>query len=770
MAQVQLQVAPLPPAHQVFASTPVFAMSDFFKPPSGELVATVASANDSNVAIPDTLVDADLDDDDMGMELAYPDDETLRNAQPPVPLNVASQPNPYPVGINTVQPQLQLQRRPPGRPITANVRAASALMPPPPVPPRRPATHSRPSLPVYTPVTVASARPATPLVHQSCPTPGCGGKAPAKGRRCFQCVRDSWLDHGKAMEEARVKAVLKAKQERLTIKLRLSTKKVVILDPKQEEEEKTVKPGEAGPSTSEDRNIDGWDSELSDLTDSETEVEEKPRPSFKIRIPARPPANPTSTVKQPTTPPPQTPESSLPTPPASAETPARFCTIARCRAPLPPLSQYRWKCCSPCRKHCREYQRERHARLTAEAVEAALNPAIEVPQPSVPAAELLLQAQKDWQREEKRRALAAVAGGALGDDAALRARKAHEILEREEKRLVAGEESNAVTWNVAPSAVPLKRMPAARLCKGRGCEHVIPSADEYEWKLCGVCRGRERRKAELGGKSSRKAKTELQKETERELALTDMPLAEAPKPGRCRYLDCGILLEGEESFAECGQCVRRKRRKPAKQPGHRNSYKPPPILKAVPIPKPVPVPAPAPKRKRASPYPPYQSCDALLADFGARFQGFIQAQSYYFLVRSSRSGYLQQESMFDFSGEYAVVAPDLNVVGRKSSIQKGAHAVKDAVSRAGGLEFSPTSWVSVLDGPGGVVTRFACVHLVHLGLLPPRTAGGHAYAPAGGPQPQTKNMQGELEIAVLPDNSHKYFPGERTIVRFRLVG
>jgi hypothetical protein len=33
-----------------------------------------------------------------------------------------------------------------------------------------------------------------------------------------------------------------------------------------------------------------------------------------------------------------------------------------------------------------------------------------------------------------------------------------------------------------------------------------------------------------------------------------------------------------------------------------------------------------------------------------------------------------------------------------------------------------------------------------------------------------KNMHGELEIAVVPDHSHSFLPGQRTIVRFRLLG
>ena len=33
-----------------------------------------------------------------------------------------------------------------------------------------------------------------------------------------------------------------------------------------------------------------------------------------------------------------------------------------------------------------------------------------------------------------------------------------------------------------------------------------------------------------------------------------------------------------------------------------------------------------------------------------------------------------------------------------------------------------------------------------------------------------KGMQCELEIASLPDYSHRFIPGQRTIIRFRLLG
>jgi dipeptidyl aminopeptidase/acylaminoacyl peptidase len=33
-----------------------------------------------------------------------------------------------------------------------------------------------------------------------------------------------------------------------------------------------------------------------------------------------------------------------------------------------------------------------------------------------------------------------------------------------------------------------------------------------------------------------------------------------------------------------------------------------------------------------------------------------------------------------------------------------------------------------------------------------------------------KHMTGELEIAVFPDHPHRFLPGEKTIISFRLMG
>ncbi|KAJ7027928.1 hypothetical protein C8F04DRAFT_1292289 [Mycena alexandri] len=530
----------------------------------------------------------------------------------------------------------------------------------------------------------------------------------------------------------------------------------------------------------------GWDSELSDLTDSDEEsepdVQEIPRPSLKIRIPARTPNS--SPIKAS-----DTAASALPTPPASASgTPEapRLCTIARCRIPLPPHSLYRWKCCTACRKQYREYQRDRHRRRLADGEVAAAAAQGSAPattsnsaEPDSAEAEARRQhaAQKEWQRLENRRALE-VAGVPL-PPRGVPPKRAPPVASAAPKRVPV---DPVATWNMAPGSEPrrkVKTVEGARKCGGRACDHIIPSKEEYAWAICGVCRTRERRAAERA--MIREGKTPMNEVLD---AKNDLGLAEVYKRGRCMYADCGVLMppekadcgvlmppeKAEVADAECEQCLWRKnqRNKGGRPPGSLNKPKGNPNLpawnsKAVATAPEKPLEVPR-KRKRPSPYPPYQCADDLLKDFGARFAGFVEAQSYYFLLRGGMGPQPPPQAMFDFNGEYSVVATNLDVVTRKSEIELRVHGVKDAVARAGGLEFSPTSWVSILGRPGGLVTRFACVHLVNV-LLPVRVPPGHPPNPG-----RSKSMQGELEIAVLPDDSHKYFAGEKTIVRFRLVG
>ena len=118
-------------------------------------------------------------------------------------------------------------------------------------------------------------------------------------------------------------------------------------------------------------------------------------------------------------------------------------------------------------------------------------------------------------------------------------------------------------------------------------------------------------------------------------------------------------------------------------------------------------------------------------------------------------GFPSLQVKFDFVGEYSVVAADYNIAGRTAAIDVRVDGIEASVARVAWLAFGArSSYVR----PYGVVTRLCC------SKMSPRDPA--TYAPTLAPQ----NMLGELEIFVLPNVSHRYFPGEKTIIRFLLFG
>ncbi|KAJ7439527.1 hypothetical protein B0H11DRAFT_1934486 [Mycena galericulata] len=149
--------------------------------------------------------------------------------------------------------------------------------------------------------------------------------------------------------------------------------------------------------------------------------------------------------------------------------------------------------------------------------------------------------------------------------------------------------------------------------------------------------------------------------------------------------------------------------------------------------------------------PNYQYGKHLHAAFLAQFHSFLVQALYSYAPASP----LQVK--FAFDGEYSVVAPDRHVVGR-ATVGPHVLSVKNIIACMTGLDFGFSNWVGLLTNADGIVTRFTCSPIVNV-LQPLPT-----------PTLIPQRMLGELEIIVLPNISHKYFPGEKTMVRFRLFG
>ena len=192
-------------------------------------------------------------------------------------------------------------------------------------------------------------------------------------------------------------------------------------------------------------------------------------------------------------------------------------------------------------------------------------------------------------------------------------------------------------------------------------------------------------------------------------------------------------------------------------------------------------------------YPLYQTLPTLLDALRTRLLGFVTATTHYLRFKLQ---HIQpqlppmlddvQPAFFAFDGEFTVIAdPSGGEVGSKIQL------VQEEVGRILGVAFELAGYDVHPDGT--IVGQYACIHEVLVPLpLPPLPQPSTAVASfAMEEQPEmavrqesadeglqenltfdviAKRMQGELRVSVLWDRSHKYFPGLRTVVQFKLFG
>jgi len=163
-----------------------------------------------------------------------------------------------------------------------------------------------------------------------------------------------------------------------------------------------------------------------------------------------------------------------------------------------------------------------------------------------------------------------------------------------------------------------------------------------------------------------------------------------------------------------------------------------------------------------SPYPRYKAFPNLLTDFKFRLNDFLQAQSAFILHNAANNRFNSAKAMFGFDAEYSIVTLDFDIVGHKEAVDGNVLKLKGEIERTSRIRFSPKRYISILEG-NGIAERFFCITQVP---VLHSISSGHLESAAI----YTKSMQGELEIAVVPDHSHPFLPGQRTILRFRLLG
>lgn len=93
------------------------------------------------------------------------------------------------------------------------------------------------------------------------------------------------------------------------------------------------------------------------------------------------------------------------------------------------------------------------------------------------------------------------------------------------------------------------------------------------------------------------------------------------------------------------------------------------------------------------------------------------------------------------------------------------------------MEFKPMEGFKI--NSGGVIMRYKCALELTIPLRPlPKTADSKdtdTSTPSESDTssshvPYMKSVSGELEVAVVPDDSHGILVGRRTIIRFRMLG
>jgi len=177
---------------------------------------------------------------------------------------------------------------------------------------------------------------------------------------------------------------------------------------------------------------------------------------------------------------------------------------------------------------------------------------------------------------------------------------------------------------------------------------------------------------------------------------------------------------------------------------------------------------------------------------------------------SSKPTHTDKPIVFGFEGEYSIISVRETAAGKLGidEMWKRIGRIVKEMERVTQLKFNSASSFTIKTG--GVLVRLRCLHNVsithdprsslnntgsslpepatstltevpapphptdihvndaHSTITPPTTAT--TVKPQIISTTKTKTMVGELEVGIVPDRSHRFFVGQRTIVRFRLVG
>ncbi|KAG1734576.1 hypothetical protein EDB19DRAFT_1140568 [Suillus lakei] len=332
---------------------------------------------------------------------------------------------------------------------------------------------------------------------------------------------------------------------------------------------------------------------------------------------------------------------------------------------------------------------------------------------------------------------------------------------------------------------------SVRVCGIKRCNIVLPP--DYRWKICDSCRRYQRKYQRIRMEKARHRMEEFSQIGTHESALVHnytAPFLEEqtdemrPVEGSrtCAVPRCHtrLLPVTEYRWKCCGVCRMRARDDARAKRSAVGT-----ILD-------LEDPVEQTSSSDISPFPLFQNRSVLLSEFSAMLGRFLEAQILYLRVKLQTAGekaLLRLDPvLFAFNGEYSTVTGQRghqDYVQGKSDTERGQEEEmqKEAASTLRELdktlltEFKPTEGFKIKSG--GVIMRYKCALELIVPLRPLSNTTDSKDTETSTPSesdtssphvPYRKPVLGELEVAVIPDDSHSILLGRRTIIRFRMLG
>ncbi|PIL32474.1 hypothetical protein GSI_05177 [Ganoderma sinense ZZ0214-1] len=321
-------------------------------------------------------------------------------------------------------------------------------------------------------------------------------------------------------------------------------------------------------------------------------------------------------------------------------------------------------------------------------------------------------------------------------------RKRAQLLRKQERRRDRLEGAAPGTYDDMEYHIPPDGdLTGYRQCSRRRCSRLIPPESQYRFRTCGPCRARSRRNWwRTKGLEPPDSDPSLRKSAK--ASIMERAIANAVRTAAKDSVDGSATGKRKRNAVDDAQKVDAGGEKLMEMP-------------------------------------PYQHFAALLESMRARFSQFKDVQARYVQLKAL-TGADSKPMVFNFDGEYSVVADPSG-----GSVDSVVNTVIRNVQAALELSFQPAG---VHSGPEeSVIASLSGEYVAKIPQLSKAdfvtaTTGSDAAAPSAASSttqtelatsvsaPLEVTMAGELHICVAWDRRHKFFPGQRVMLRFRLVG